>query len=336
MSFVPNIFTRGDFIPKLGLEAWYAADHTDTAASIVDASGKSPDIVREANPGPTLTANVINGLPSMVFDGSTNYPLRCTRAFVARHVFTVAAYADAAFPSGEPGFAGLVSGLFESATRQVLVGDAATTKFFDFGPTRTYRRRDVPFAQSDMQASFSNAMSVFEISDAAGWNLDGIQIGRQTDYANRRWKGPWCETLIYNRLLSETERFDVYAYLAMKYRLWRRTAAGLDVWPFQPNVSYQVSHDKLVLSSTAVSGRSVARSKTSAKRGYDLAFETRREIEADTARAFWNAKYPATSFVYRDYSRTTPLDVEVKFAGGISEKLNGWNDVDYAIQIGEV
>lgn len=336
MSFLPTIFTRGDFIPRGGLEAWYAADHTDTSAAIVDAAGKSPDIVRETNPGPTLTPNVINGRPALVFNGSTHAPLKATRTFVARHVFTVAAYADAAFPSGEPGFAGLVSGLVEGATRQILVGDATTTKFFDFGPARTYRRRDVAFAQNDMQAAFSGNVSIFEISDAAGWNLDGIQIGRQTDYADRRWKGPWCETLIYNRLLSYAERFDIYAYLAMKYRLWRQVAAGLDVFPFQPDISYPVAHDKLVLASTAVSGRSVVRSKTTAKRGYDLGFDTRREIEADTARAFWSAKYPGTSFIYRDDSRITPLDIEAKFTGGISEQPNGFNDVDYAIQLGEV
>src|SRR5690606_13695337 len=116
-------------------------------------------------------------------------------------------------------------------------------------------------------------------------------------------KGWWSEQWLYDRILSAAERADIYIYLAMKFRLWRKvSAAGAYIWPFQPNWAVPGSAAKNVLASASVSGTVKERVKSGAKRTFALGFETRERAEYDVARAFWDEHLGVSSFIYRDES----------------------------------
>jgi hypothetical protein len=256
-----------------------------------------------------------------------------------KHIFVIAAYADATFPtSGGAGeYAGLLSGI-DTANNAILVGDPTTTKFFNvgYGAGHQYRRRDVIYAESNMQAAMSGAISIFEVSLASGWPLDGIQIGKDRTFANRKWKGPFVGDLMWNRVLADTERFDVYEYIATKYWLWKRVSSGLDVWPFQPNWTRPLTVDKRVLSSTSVSGANKSRSKGTAKIGIEPQFDLRGPEEYDAAVAFWNDKYPGTSFIYRDDAFSPARETEMRFVSGIQQQAASTREISYSFQAVQV
>lgn len=337
MALIETKWTKGDFIPRSGLIAWHSADTTDTVTELKDSSGTGRDMKDQVAPLPTLTPNIINGLPGVSFDGVDDNPLIYTGNVTPYHVFVIAAHADASFPAGEPGNAGLLTGV---TSGDILVGNASSTRFFDFDfeslGTYKFRRRDVLFAENDLQAAFSNAISIFEVSLSSGWTLDGIQVGRQRAFAGRRWKGYWLEQLLYSRVLTDTERQQIYEYIAMKYLLWRRVASGLDVWPFQPEWQRSLTTDKLVLRSGSVSGAVKARSKSAAKKGFEASFENRRAEEYDAAQAFWNSKYPGTSFIYRDDAFSPSRDTEALFTSSLPQQATSYHDISYGLQALEV
>lgn len=335
MALIETIWTQGHYIPKKDLIAWHAADTTNTASAVDDASGNGRHMTC-ASSQPAFLTNVINGLPAIEWDGTDN-PLAYSGTVFPYHAFVVACYTDTAFPAGDLGNGGLLTGV---TAGDILVANVSSTRFFDFDyealGTYKYRRRDVQFAENDLQSSFNNAMSIFEVSLTSGYTLDGIQVGQQRNITARKWKGRWCEQLIYGRVLAEQERLMIYEYLAMKYLLWRRVASGLDVFPFQPNWQYALTADKLVLSSTAVSGSVKARSKSSAKISYDLRFENRWQPEYDATRSFWDLKYPGTSFIYRDDAFSPARDTEVLFASPMSSNRTDTHDFDYALAVTQI
>jgi len=330
-----------DPIPRSSLLAWHCSDSIklndgDAVSELPDISGNNRTLVVASNK-PTFETNIINGLPAIYFNGSRN-PLKFTGNLTAKHIFVVAAYEDAAFPSGEPGYAGLLSS--GTTLQDPLVGNPSSTKFFDFDwetfGAYGYRRRDVSFPENDQQAAFNNALSIFEVSFTPGWGMDGITLGQQRNIASRLWKGFWCETLMYGRVLDYFERFDVYCYLAMKYRIWRQVSSGLDVWPFQPNWTYPFPADKTVLASRAISGAFKAREKGTAKDRFGLSFQTRSPEETNAAKEFWNSKYPANTFIYRDDAYSPARDTEVRIISPFNRQPNGYRDIDYSIEFEEV
>lgn len=333
-------------VTRTNLAAWYAA--SDLSATLADGasvatwpdkSGNARDLLRSTNK-PTFAANIVNGYPAINFDGTMN-PLTYTGTVSLKHVFVVASYADAAFPaSGGAGeYAGLITGV-GGGSIPILIGFPSSTKFYDNNydaiDTFHYYKRGYERLETDMQCSFSNTISVFEDSFAGGWGLDGIQIGKDRNFANRLWKGRVVEILCYTGVLTDTERRDIYEYLAMKYLLYKQNSAGLDVWPFQADWGDVLGKDKRVLSSTAVSGANKSRSKTSAKRAFAPKFSSRFPEEYDTAEAFWDAKYPGTHFIYRDYTTATETDSECRFVSGISKTREDYRDTDYEWQAVQV
>lgn len=329
-----------DLVAKAGLEAWHEADsitgvsHSGAVALLPDASGKGRDLTCSSD-HPTFLTNQINGRPAVNFSG-TNNPLVCATAIPApvKHAFVVAAYADAIFPADYPG---LLSGV-TATTADVLVGNLNSNRFFDFGygSGYNYYRRGHGFAAGNQAAAFSNQVSIFEVTFSGGFSFDGIQIGRQRDLATRRWKGPFVANLLYSRILSDIERRDIYEYLACKYLLWRRNAAGVNVWPFQPQWGTQMPPTRPVLSSAAVSGVVRSRVKGPAKRSLAAQFETRSLEEFDAATAFWLEHYPNQPFVYRDDAVSPSRDYTMRFAADLNHRANGFRDIDYTIQATEL
>lgn len=340
MALIETVWTNGDFIPKSGLIAWHAADTAANGQDVDDASGNGRHIgTGPFTTPPILVPDVINGLPAIEFDGVTHDPLKYSSAIPnIKTAFVVAAYADAAFPAGAAGNAGLLTGI---TLGDVLVGNVSTTRFFDFnydslGPY-SYKRRDAPFTEPDMQAAFNNDISIFEVEvDTIGFVMDGIQVGMQRDFAGRLWKGYWCEQILYSRILETIEKQQVYEYFAMKYLLWKQVSSGLNVWPFQPDWPLTSPVNKLVLGSTSVSGATKARSKSTMKRTFDANFGDREPEEYDAAEIFWNEHYPGERLIFRDDSFVPSRDTEVRLTSQFGRQNSNHRQIGYAIQATQV
>lgn len=343
-----NLTELEKLVPKTNMQAWYAASSLGltNGASVSAMTNKTNTGNHNLACGasqPTFVTNVINGLPAVRFSGSgSSNPLATTTGgIVPKHIFVVAGYDGAAFPavSGVGEYAGLISAAGAGSV-PVLIGNPSSTRFYDNNYDATdefhYYHRGLELTESTATASFNNALSIFEVSFVGGWSLDNIQIGKDRTFANRVWKGDFCEALFYSTTLSNTDRYAIYEYLAMKYLLYKRNSAGLDVWPFQADWGDVLGKDKRVLSSTSVSGANKSRSKSSAKRAIAPRFTARFPEEYDAAESFWDSKYPATHFIYRDYTTSAETDTECRFVSGISKSREDYRDVDYEWQAVEV
>ncbi len=343
-----NLTELENLVPKTGLQAWYAASSLGYAngASVAAMSNKAGTGTHNLVCGasqPTMATNVINGLPAVSFSGSgSSNPLATVSgALLPKHIFVVAGYNGAAFPavSGVGEYAGLISGA-ATGNIPVLIGNPSSTRFFDNNydsiDTYHYYHRGLELTESTATASFNNALSIFEVSFAGGWSLDNIQIGKDRTFANRVWKGYFCEALFYSTEQANALRYAIYEYFAMKYMLWQRNSAGLDVWPFQADWGDVLGTDKRVLSSTSVSGASKSRNKSSAKKAFAPNFTSRFPEEYDAAASFWDSKYPGTHYIYRDWAVSPEVDTECRFTSGLSKPREDFRDVDYNWQAVEV
>lgn len=326
-------------VPTSGLLAWHKYEAGVSGHHIIyDYSGNSRTIQCSIGNEPVLTTNVINGRPAWYFNGSRD-PLVYTGALTPKHIFVLAAYADATFPvSGGAGeYAGLLSGK-DTANNAILIGDPTTTKFYDagYGSTHEYRKRDVLLTNANMQAGMSNSFAIYEVRYPTGWALDGIQVGKDRTFANRKWKGYFVEQMMFDRILSDAEIFDVYEYFAIMFQVWKQDAAGLNVFPFNPNWARPLTTGKRVLSSVSVSGAFKGRSKGTRKIGIEPTFETRTPEEYDTAVDFWDDHHPGTSFIYRDGAFSPPRDTEMRFTSDMPQTATDTRDITYSFQAEQV
>lgn len=325
-----------ELIPTSGLLAWHKYEAGVSAGSLCnDYSGNGRNMTVATNPPPVIQATGANGVaPAWYFDGTKN-PLSYSGSVTPKHVIVVAGYDDPIFPSGEPGSAGLLTG---ASSGDIFVGNAGDYRFFDLDYELTgayvYRMNGVQYAENAMATPFGG-VGIIEASYDQGFALDGIRVGLQKAVTARKWKGWFAEQLLYNRILSEAERTEIYIYLAMKFRLWR-IVSGLKLWPFQPNWSVPGSTGKNVLSTASVAGTVKERVKTGAKRVFNLGFETRERAEVDAARAFWNQHRGVSPFIYRDYSVSPNEDITVRFTGEFDTAANNHQDIDYGFQVVEV
>lgn len=315
-------------VPKRDLIAFHRCVVGEAAnGSAPDYSGNARTLVQGSSP-PVITPNILNGRAGWYFDGTKN-PLAWSGSVTPKHVFVLAAAEESTFTQ----YRGLLSGL---AAGNWLTANNSGTTFFTFGSEYDYLSDDVAYADFDWQAPRGLVPAIIEVTHPGGIAMDGIQIGQQLIDATRKWKGYYFADLLFAEIQTGINRFAVFEYFAMEWLKWRKVASGLDVWPFQPNWSQPVSVDKTVLASNAVSGAYKGRTKTTAKRGVQLSFENRWEEEADAARAFWDTKYPGTSFIYRDDGYTPPRDTEVRFASAFAYKQDGYLDSTYGFQLVQV
>lgn len=312
-------------VPKTGLLAWHKYDAaTSTNGNINDASGNGRHLVQATTP-PLLTADAWKGQQGWYFNGSAN-PLNVTTSVTPKHVVVIAALEETVFTS----YRGLLSGIISG---DWLTTDNTGNKFFTFGTPYDYRKSDVDFTDYNWQAPIGLKPEVIEIMyPSTGIPMDGIQVGQQKADTSRKFKGYFFEQMLYSNVLSTDERILLAEYAALKYKIFRKIATGIEVWPFNPDWSRGLSADKLVLTSTSVNGAIKARAKSQAKSGIEAGFTARWAEEYDAAFAFWNAKYPGTSFIYRDYGFSPPRDIQAKFVTGLSMKQDDYHAINYGWQ----
>lgn len=315
-------WTLGDWIPRGGMICWHSADISADGGTINDASGNGRTLESVSAP-PDYQTNVINGLPALYFDGSTNSPPKWTGGSVTpKHAFVVAGCDGANFGASFRGLLGAPS------SGEILVGSPSSTLWYNFSSGQAYRRYDVGYAESASPGIF-NEVGVMEISNSLGWAFaGGIQIGQQRNLTDRRWKGWWCEHILYDRVLSDVERWKIYRYIACKYNIWQQAAAGSTkaVFPFPADRPYGREHGRETYLSEPYDGDPSALVRGSFKSGYELGFTTRRQEEFDAAKVFYEDHHPLGEFAFRDYRFYPYRDTNVRFNSTVRER---GSDVSY-------
>jgi hypothetical protein len=203
-------------IPASGLIAWHQCkigESGDNAA--FDSSPNGRNIIA-ASPSPVIQFNLLNGQPGWYFNGSTAKPLTYSEpGLTVKHAFVLAAAEESAFTVNR----GLLSG---PTSGDLLTTNNSGTKFFTWGTGYEYRKSDTVYADSLWEAPRSLVPELIEISYPDGVTLDGIQVGQQKADTSRRWKGYFFEQVLYDRILTETERAQLHLYFNIKFAAWIR------------------------------------------------------------------------------------------------------------------
>lgn len=199
-------------VPTSGLLAWHMFETANSGdALVLDYSGNARHLTATGLNPPAIQFNVITGQPAWYFNGTTTDPLNYTGAVSVKHAFILASAEEAAFTANRGLLSGVTSG-------DILASNNSGDTFFDLSLGVTYRKNGTTFLESNQKAPMDEAFGLMEISDPDGFGLDGIQVGKQKNLAGRIWKGWWAEQLIYNRVLTDTERASVMLYFNAKYR----------------------------------------------------------------------------------------------------------------------
>lgn len=108
------------------------------------------------------------------------------------------------------------------------------------------------------------------------------------------------------------------------------------VFPYQPDWVRPAVATKRIFTSTSVSGATKARTKTETKRSFELKFSARDKTEFEAALAFHAARYPGTTFTYRDETVSPSVDIDCRFTSDFSYVANMYNDYDYSFTCIEI
>lgn len=315
-------------IPTENLEAWHQVESgSSTSTFAPDFSGKGRHLTVGAGNSPVLGPTTLNGESGYYFNGSRDPLVWSGGSILTTHVFIIMAFEKAAFS----GFEGVVSGVNQG---DILVANDSGSNFYNFGASEEYRKSDVPYVSSNMQAPMAGGFALVEMTvSGGGWSMDGLQIGKQRSSFARLLQGWYMGSMIYSAIQTGHKRVAILEYVAARFQLWPKVASGLNVFPFQPDWSGNLPASKLILESTAVSGKTKSRSKSTAKREFDLGFSTRRAEEYDATFAFWNSHYPGQPFIYRDYGFDPSRDTEVTIISDLDAQRNSYHDINYAFRV---
>lgn len=326
-------------IPRANLEAWHMYEPAASGHEIIfDYSGNGRHIDTDPSDAPVLTENVIGGQPAWYFDG-TGEALQSTSSatIVVKHHFVLASNDEATFGA----YRGLVTGKTFAGGGPGLIGDSGGTKWNDpvlGGYTDwQYRKNGVLYAQNNMQAPMSGSFALMELSTAAAVGWAGIQLGNDRDFGGRKFKGHFVDSLVYSRVLTDMERFQIYRYFAMRYHVWQQNSAGLDVFPFVTNKPRSSDLDQERFVSEPYNGDPTVLVRGSNKRAFTLPFAARTQAEFEAAEVFHAAHRQPTPFVYRDCRFYPARDSECTITSSLREQGSEvTNRFNYAFDAAEV
>lgn len=216
MIYTAAQWVASGLIPTSGLLAWHMYEAAVSGHHIIyDYSGNNRTIDSPTLNAPVLTANVLYGNPGWYFDGaSSTEPLNYSGSVTVNHAFVLASHEDAAFNLNRGLLTGVTSG-------DILASNNSGTDFFDLTlPNFAYRKSDVGYATNNQEAPMVTP-ELIEVIDSDGITLDGIQVGKQRNLANRVWKGYFFEQMLYNRVLTTAERRRIMLYYNLKFQQWR-------------------------------------------------------------------------------------------------------------------
>jgi hypothetical protein len=304
------LFASDHLVSQTGLVCWHKYKAGSSANNFIeDLSGNKRDLGCNPINSPVLSA-MDNGKMGWVFDGSDE-PLEAVFGnHTAYHFFVVGSHHDAAFAA----YQGLMSG---RTTGDVLISNNTGVNFFDYTGTYGtigYRKANVSYANATQSAPMNDVNSVIEVIMPGGLLMDGLKIGQQRTLSGRLWEGKYLESIVYNRVLSDSERMRMYQYFAKMYHIWEKsTSAGPNIFPFTNNWNSPEVRKKRVLADEAEDGSMTYRTKRGKKRYLDLEFTRRTADELQASEQFYDEHHPGIEFVYRDRTVYPHEDLTVRF-----------------------
>lgn len=314
-------WTKYDPLPRKDLEAWYQYVPGQTGNYIfLDNSGNNRHISASSGNQTYLVANVLNEQAAMYFPGNQS-PLVYSGSTPTQHIFCVASFEDATFSGSE----GLMSA---TSTYGLLIGGGAgTTKFYDIPElaVSSYKKNGVSYANNNMLAPMSQQVSIIEMKLPSAFSLAGVQIGQDRADTGRKWKGYFFEALIYSSAKNDNELKRIYEYFAMRYQIWRKNSAGLNIFPFVADRSRGVDRELEHYLSEPYSGSKKALIRD-IKRELQLPFSVRHQAEFEAAESFHQQHYPLTDFIYEDYKYYPFKPRTLNFTSSLKEQ---GSDVSY-------
>jgi hypothetical protein len=277
---------------------------------------------------PTFATNVVNSKAVYRFSGNQN-PLKNAASFNIVCGWMVVKHDLATFPSGSDGYEGFLT---DCNTGGILVGEAATSRFFDFmNPSFEIRSNDSIKESSNAPAPMQEFRLIFFRFWKGGIILNGVQIGQDRLDTARQLDGDVAFLALYSRDFCES---DIRKYSKSVADYFGLTLA--DVFPYvADSASPQVVSKKILRSGNDIFGKT-SRVKRGKKRLQTLSFTTRTQSEKDAAEAFWDDHHPEVEFVVRSYANIPPRDTTVFTTNdGFNENDRAINLWDYGLEVKE-
>jgi hypothetical protein len=193
--------------------------------------------------------------------------------------------------------------------------------------TTNYFKSDVLFADNNQKAPMSGAAAFIEIQAPGGITFaTALKIGQQTTFTDRLWKGYFYDAFGYNSTLNDAGRQRAREYFAMRYQVWPKNAAALDVFPFAANKTRSLDLDIENFVSTPYSGPKKDLTRGDFIGNYELQYLLREQMEFNAAQRFFEQHRPVVPFVLRDYRFVPYKEIPVDFTSSLREQ---GSDVTY-------
>ena len=211
-----------------GLVAWYPLAEVTAGGNIStvqDYSGNGRNLSSTGTTAPDFVLDALGGRPTIRFNNEDPLVYTPGTSFVAKQAVVVSQYTGGTTFADYNGLLG-----YTSATNPLLVGNIGTNDWFNFPDTTVYYKSGVLYPESGMDAAIT-IPEVQMISNSAGWTFNssnGLQIGKQFNFASRTWKGDLYELMLFDRVLTAQERASLDLYFGLKFDLSNETNAVLN------------------------------------------------------------------------------------------------------------
>ncbi len=229
-------------IPKLNLSLWLRADkgveHSANSISLwKDLSGNGNDVVQStATAKPTFVSNSQNSLPTVQFDGTSDYMTTVGNVSLGTQTTIIAvSYINSA--------AGYMRLLHANSNAYILFGYNNNVFTSNYGNGTAWNNltangggtvngtwkiiTSVVNGTNDL--SYQNGVALAAKGAGKTASNAGLVVGAYTDGTTQWFNGKLAELIVYNRALSAAERISVENYLAMKWGIGQNTSAAPSV-----------------------------------------------------------------------------------------------------------
>lgn len=265
--------------------------------SFTDLSGNNRHLTA-SSAKPLINTGAVNSKKSVIWDG-TNNPLVYTGDFTFRCGWMVVKVNGA--------FTGDYQGILSSPENfGILTGIGGSSVLYDFlYDYYEYRKNDRIYPQTDAPAPVDEWAVVY-FKFWTNLTVEGIQLGQDRDFTDRKFDGEIALLALYDRDFCEEDvRKNTYS-IASSYQI-----ALPDVFPYQGSKDDTMTISKRVL--TDGQDEPVVRVKRGARKIFDLHFSQRPQAEMFAAEEWWDEFYPTKRFIYRDYQTIPPVDGVYRF-----------------------
>lgn len=314
---------------QTGLLAWYPLtndDPGDANGLIQDESGNNRDMqVPIGIPTDVIEEDQINGERAMVHNEDTLIR-NVTATISVRDIFMVAKVDDT--PDFVDPFRGLLSGI-DDTNAAVLVGKGSTVRWLtnaEGAPAFGWLLDDVLQADGARNAPFDAFHRIRVTTSGAAVILDGVQVGRDREHADRLFKGKWADLMLFSTQRTENEAKAIALYQDLKFNLWRTNGTAINFpTPGMTGINYRRWYaapekwDETVISHEYEDGgRSFNETSDTAVREWEVEFDCVSHTHAlaktqyEIFDEFWNAVRTSRSFSFTDKYGTTHTGVRVK------------------------